>query len=428
MADFDLAVKALDSYIEIVTAAKERAEKSAESGELEKDEILLQTLSEGVTLLTCHGSFEEAEKARDLTDMIREYVDKHTVPVVNGEVNGNSSKSSDIPVSVLAMSYRAVGVGLANWASWTPVNESRDEIRADAIDYLEKSLEPELDNSSSYSSLYTLGLVLAENRDLDTAIDYIKSALTPSGPSVAIAEDLSKERDLVSLWHLLALLLSAKQEFEIAGRSCEAAFEPFPKELFSKGHRERRSSRHSHNSGTQRPLLTRLSGREKERIIQTRITQLAFVELLDGPEAAVNHSEQLLSLFGTLFHDLSLETGESKCKSKTLCHQKALPALPRASVVVSSVETKRLSYQTDVPIIPMVLTFSHPHQLFPMVLQRKLPRSKLRTEMIIATRKRPPQLGGQIQRDLKSEVQASIGTRGHALKNLRFLGVKHHQI
>ncbi|KAJ5775228.1 uncharacterized protein N7511_000239 [Penicillium nucicola] len=322
LADFELAVKALDSYIEIVTAAKERAEKSAESGELEKDEILLQTLSEGVTLLTCHGSFEEAERARDLTDMIREYVDKHAL-VTNGEVNGNSSKSSGIPLSVLALSYRAVGVGLASWASWTPVNESRDEIRADAIDYLEKSLEPELGNSSSYSSLYTLGLVLAENRDLDTAIDYIKSALTPSGPSLEVAGDLSKDRDLVSLWHLLALLLSAKQEFEIAGRSCEAAFEQFPKEIFSKSHREKWSSRNSHSSETQRPLLTRLSGREKERIIQTRITQLAFVELLDGPEAAVNHSEQLLSLFGTLFHDLNLETEESKCKSDHLVPPKS---------------------------------------------------------------------------------------------------------
>jgi tetratricopeptide (TPR) repeat protein len=329
---------------------------------LEKDEILLQTLSEGVTMLTCHGSFEEAEKARDLTDMIREYVDKHTVPVVNGEVNGevngNSSKS-DIPVSVLALSYRAVGVGLASWASWTPVNESRDEIRADAIDYLEKSLEPELGNSSSYSSLYTLGLVLAENRDLDTAIDYIKSALTPSGPSVAVAEDLSKERDLVSLWHLLALLLSAKQEFEIAGRSCEAAFEPFPKDIFSKGHRERRSSRHSHNSGTQRPLLTRLSGREKERIIQTRITQLAFVELLDGPEAAVNHSEQLLSLFGTLFHDLNLETGESKCKSEHLVPPKSSAGTTksfRGSIFsrnkASQLPDRRADHSTGSDVIP----------------------------------------------------------------------------
>ncbi|KAJ6146829.1 hypothetical protein N7497_008811 [Penicillium chrysogenum] len=322
LADFDLAVKALDSYIEIVTAAKERAEKSAESGELEKDEILLQTLSEGVTLLGCLGSFEEAEKARDLTEMIREYIEKNNAPPTNGQVNGNYTNLPNIPPSVLASSYRAIGVGLACWASWTPVNESRDEIRADAIHYLEKSLAPELGNSSNYSSLYTLGLVLAENRDLDTAIDYVKSALTPSSSSTAVSDDLSKERDLVSLWHLLALLLSAKQEFEIAGRSCEAAFEQFPRELFSKGHRERRSSRHSQNPN-QRPLVTRLQGREKERIVQTRITQLAFIELLEGPEAAVNHSTQLLSLFGTLFQDLDLEAGETKAKADHLIPPKS---------------------------------------------------------------------------------------------------------
>lgn len=322
LADFDLAVKALDSYVEIVTAAKERAEKSAESGELEKDEVLLQTLSEGVTLLSCVGSSEEAEKARDLTEMIREYIDKHNTSPTNGQVNGNSTKLPNIPPSVLATSYRAVGVGLACWASWTPVNESRDEIRADAIEYLEKSLAPELGSSSSYSSLYTLGLVLAENRDLDTAIDYVKSALTPSSSSTAVSDDLSKERDLVSLWHLLALLLSAKQEFEIAGRSCEAAFEQFPRELFSRGHRERRSPRHSQNLN-QRPLVSRLQGREKERIVQTRITQLAFIELLEGPEAAVNHSTQLLSLFGTLFQELNLESGETKSKADHLVPPKS---------------------------------------------------------------------------------------------------------
>jgi tetratricopeptide (TPR) repeat protein len=322
LADFDLALKALDSYIEIVTAAKERAEKSAEYGELEKDEVLLQTLSEGVTLLSCLGSFEEAEKARDLTEIIREYIDKHTLPLTNGQVNGNSTKLTGIPPSVLASSYRAVGIGLACWASWTPVNESRDEIRADAIECLEKSLAPELGNSANYSSLYTLGLVLAENRDLDTAIHYVKSALTPSGSSTAVSGDLSKERDLVSLWHLFALLLSAKQEFEIAGRSCEAAFEQFPREIFSKGHRERRSSRNAQNSN-QRTVISRLQGREKERILQTRITQLAFVELLEGPEAAVNHSTQLLTLFGTLFQDLKLETGETTSKADQLVPPKS---------------------------------------------------------------------------------------------------------
>lgn len=322
LADFDLAIQALDSYIEIVIAAKERAEKSAELGELEKDEILLQTLSEGVTLLSYLGSFEEAQKAKDLTELIREYIEKQITKHAEDKVNGKlllsqgagAANSPEVSLSVLATAYRAVGVGLANWANYTPLNEARDEIRGEAIDYLEKSVSPELGDSLNYASLYTLSIALAENRDLDTAIDYVKSALTPhsSAPS---SEDLSKERDLVPLWHLLALLLSAKTETEIAERSCEAAFEHFPQEIFSKDPRDqRRSSRQSHQNpnGIKRSLVSRLRGREKERILETRLTQLAFVEMLEGPEAAVNQTSQLLSLFGSLFQDLNLEDGDNK--------------------------------------------------------------------------------------------------------------------
>ncbi|KAJ5287185.1 hypothetical protein N7478_002871 [Penicillium angulare] len=321
LAEFDLAMRALDSYIEIVTGAKERAKKSAEYGELEKDEILLQTLSEGIILLSSLGSYEEAEKAKNLTELIREYTDSQVTSQTEGQSNGklllshgpNCTNSPDIPVAVLAISYRAIGVGLANWASYTPLNEARDEIRSEAIEYLEKSIDPELGQETSFASLYTLALTLAENRDLDSAIDYAKSALA-SHNSSPVAEDLSKQRDLVPLWHLLALLLSAKQEFDIAERSCEAAFEHFPADIFPKAHRERRSSRHSQNGpgGTKRSLISRLQGREKERILQTRITQLAFTEVLEGPEAAVNQSEQLLGLFGNLFHELELEEGPKK--------------------------------------------------------------------------------------------------------------------
>lgn len=326
LADFDLAVQALDAYIEIVTAAKERAEKSAELGILEKDEILLQTLSEGVNLLSCLGSFEEAEKAKNLTELIREYIDKQVIGHAESKVNGklllsqgpNSSNSSEISLSVLATAYRAVGVGLANWAYYTPMNEARNEIRGEAIEYLEKSIAPELGHQRNYSSLYTLSLALAENRDLDTAIDYVKSALASHGAAPE-SEDLTKERDLVPLWHLFALLLSAKQDFEIAERSCEAAFEQFPSELFPKGSRdqasERRLSRQSQlSTAPKRTFVSRLQGREKERILETRITQLAFVEMLEGPEAAVNQTDQLLGLFSTLYYDLNLG-GEGSTKN-----------------------------------------------------------------------------------------------------------------
>ncbi|KAJ5995007.1 hypothetical protein N7481_001984 [Penicillium waksmanii] len=372
LADFDLAIKSLESYIEIVTAAKERAAKAAESGELEKDEVLLQTLSEGVSLLSCLGSLEEAEKAKDLTELIKEFLDKQETTLENGTVNnsvlvpGDASpaNSSDIPQSVLALAHRAVGIGLANWANYTPQNESRDLIRGEAIDYLEKSVSPELGNQLSYASLYTLSLVLAENRDLDAAISYVKSALSSHGsPS---SEDLSHERDLVPLWHLLALLLSAKQEFEIAERSCEAAFEQFPSDIFPKSSRDRRSSRQTHCkdhgfTGPKRSVLSRLSGREKERIIQTRISQLAFVELIEGPEAAVNQTEQLLSLFSTLFSDLNLDNGESKSKSEHLVPPKSSAGTTksfRSSIFSrnrsSQLPDRRGDQMSDAPAVPPI--------------------------------------------------------------------------
>lgn len=323
VAEFDLALKALDSYLEIVIGAKERAEKAAESGELEDDGTLLRTLSEGISMLCCFGSKKEAEKARDLVTLIQKVVDKHAQG--NSSVQQNDQQpdsqptsppySGDIPPAVFAMAYRAVGIGLANWANWTPVNEARDDIRAEAIEYLEKSIAPELEDELNYSSLYTLALVLAEDRDLDGAIDYVKSALT-SNTHPTNQADLARERDLVSLWHLLALLLSAKHDFAMAERSCETAFEQFPAAVSSHGKRSHKQQLDTQldASGLKHALVDQFRGREKERIIETRVTQLAFVEIMEGPEAAVNHSHQLLSLFATLFQNLELE-GEDNSKN-----------------------------------------------------------------------------------------------------------------
>lgn len=326
MAEFDLALKALDSYIEIVISAKERAEKAAESGELEDDGTLLRTLSEGVSMLCCFGSEKEAEKAKDLVALIQKVVDKHAQENASDQENDrqpdvqtkNPPYSGDVPPAILAMAYRAIGIGLANWAYWTPVNEARDDIRAEAIEFLERSIAPELEDELNYSSLYTLALVLAEDRDLDSAIDYVKSALT-SNTHPTNQADLTRERDLVSLWHLLALLLSAKHDFAMAERSCETAFEQFPTAVTS--HDKRSQKQHLDvqfdASDLKHALVDQLRGREKERIIETRVTQLAFVEVMEGPEAAVNHSHQLLSLFATLFQNLELEGEGSSKNTKT---------------------------------------------------------------------------------------------------------------
>ncbi|KAL4807790.1 hypothetical protein BDV18DRAFT_136054 [Aspergillus unguis] len=312
LAEFDLAFKALDSYIEIVTGAKERAEKSVPNEDLENEGVFMRTLSEGVIILCAYGSGKEAEKAKDLIITLKGYISDHVTDSEEGEEGRMMIASANVSPNDISITYRAIGIGLANWASWTFVSESRDDIRAEAIECLERSIAPELGDQFNYSSLYTLALLLAENRDLDAAIDYVKSALSSNKHTEDTSTSFSRERDLIPLWHLLALLLSAKQEFDIAERSCEAAFEQFPAVVTSLAHSDRRPPKHQPHAQEQgrmkRALIDRLRNREKERIIETRMTQLAFVELLEGPEAALNHSEQLLGLFATLFQTVGLET------------------------------------------------------------------------------------------------------------------------
>ncbi|KAL4800986.1 hypothetical protein BDV19DRAFT_352505 [Aspergillus venezuelensis] len=311
LAEYDLAFKALDSYIEIVTGAKERAKNSVPNEELENEGVFMRTLSEGVTILCCYGAGKEAEKAKELVFTLKELISEHVTDEEEGEERKIVINSHSISPADISATYRAIGIGLANWASWTMVGESRDDIRTEAIECLERSIAPELEDPLNYSSLYTLALLLAENRDLEAAIDYVKSALSANKDIEATSPSFNRERDLIPLWHLLALLLSAKQEFDIAERSCEAAFEQFPAAVTSLAHSERRPQKQQSNVEDQSKLKTalidRLRNREKERIIETRMTQLAFVEVLEGPEAALNHSDQLLGLFGTLFQILDLE-------------------------------------------------------------------------------------------------------------------------
>ncbi|OKL64411.1 hypothetical protein UA08_00217 [Talaromyces atroroseus] len=315
LAEFDLAIKALDTYVEIVVSAKDRAEKAAEIGDLESDETLLQTVSEGVLLLCCFGSENEARKAKELIPILEKYIEKD----IADDLTLANEIAPRVSLRVVAMAYKAIGIGLASWSRWTPINEIRNDIRAEAIENLERSLAPEFQSQYDLSTRYALALLLAESRDLDGAISHVRLALTPreertqSTPVTYAPHQttLSQERDKIPLWHLLALLLSAKQEFDIAGRTCEAAFDQLPSSVNALAHNARRNNREGEKQ-TKKDWIKHLQSREKERIIETRMTQLALLEITDGSEVAVNHSDNLLALFATLFEDLELEITTEK--------------------------------------------------------------------------------------------------------------------
>jgi tetratricopeptide (TPR) repeat protein len=335
LAEFDLAMKAFDTYLDLVTNANRRAEQSGKRlGSLEDEETFIRTLSQGITLLCCYGSRKEAERANQLSGQLHEALSSLTEPdrteslsessVAPDEVY-RSKHGTDVSVSVVSAAYQAVGVGLANWARWTPVNESRTAIQESAATAFEKSLEIDSDHGSNASTSFALGLLLAEMRDVDGAIDSVRSALiqtsetddVPSTPLVTYSEG----HNLLSLWHLLVLLLSARQEFELAEKVCETA----TSEVSIQQALRLPSVYEGSEDGRANALnmgVYDTKFRQKEILVELRMTQLAITEVLHGPEAALNRSDELFSLFAALFKGLGVTEKEETPKSERLAPPK----------------------------------------------------------------------------------------------------------
>jgi tetratricopeptide (TPR) repeat protein len=325
VAEFDLAFKAFDTYMEIVKKAKARVEKTGEVEHgLDDDETVLRTASECIKALCRHGSRQGAEKAKDLGQFFEDWLDKHHPSdhrSANGRLleNGNSgSVETPIPPRVFALAWRCIGISHAQWGRLTYDAPSRSDIQLRAIKCFRKALLPQYESTHDVETLFALGTILAERRELAAAIEVVKAGLLPRsnianglGPQVG---RFSRERSLIQLWHLLSLLLSARQDFLTAARSCEGAFEQFqdPKNLFGEADlngvyrsdhlNEKRIGR------SQGGVVDDMDDFERENVLEVKMTQLALIEVLEGPEVAVNASDELLSLYTRLFVDPKTES------------------------------------------------------------------------------------------------------------------------
>ncbi|KAI3336875.1 hypothetical protein HD806DRAFT_475056 [Xylariaceae sp. AK1471] len=323
VAEFNPAFHAFDSYMEIVKKGKARVDKTGHpEPSLDDDATVLETVSQAITSLCKYGFEDAAEKARDLGVELEEMLQKLLPPLPNtgdsiptvDEENGNGVVLHPrVPARVYALSWQAIGLSQAHWSRVTFDASLRTDLQTKAIRSLQKSLSPETGNPTDVRTLFTLGLLLAEQRNLTAAIDIVKAALMSSKKT---AEDKLetgpywRERSLIPLWHLLALLLSARQDYMMAARACEAAFEQFndPEVLFgSQTLQGSFRSQHLNEAGAQndtthsRGLVDEMDDLEKEGIIEVKMTQLALLELLEGPEVAVNASHELLILYTRLF-------------------------------------------------------------------------------------------------------------------------------
>ena len=302
LAELDLAEKALDSYLEIVTKGKARVEKSGHAEpSLDSDEIMLQTIAAGVETLCESGKRAQVKKSTLLIKTLEQWLSKHdnSSPTLS-EPGKRVSEETNSPVGarVLTSVHRAIATSKASWSKLTYEAADRTQLQSEAISSYRRALRCDHAAEEDPSILYALALLLAETRDIEGAVAAVKQALASESRTFtepidqqSFVEDLksriTRTAPLNECWHLLSLLLSSRQEFETAEVACEGALQQFES---SKG--QLADSTDIHSS---------MSFFDKRHIVEAKMTQIALLAISEGPESAVNSSSELLGLYTKFF-------------------------------------------------------------------------------------------------------------------------------
>ncbi len=298
LGEFDLALHAFNSYVEIVSKGNARAVKTGkrEAG-FDSDDVAILTAVDAVNVLCRYGDFEQAEKALEVRKTIQSWLQMHEKQVAT---------AAALQPSTFASAHRAIGISQAHWSRLTFETDVRPTLGADALSSLQRAQQY---GEVSLETSYALALLLAESRDVSAATDVIRKAIaasqTPEDSEDAenAGDGFRQERKLVPLWHLLALCLTAKDDYEQAGKMCGAAFEQFGDAEALYGDSNNRLSVESEqpSMGSAGGLVDQMDAFEKEGLLQIKMTQVALLELTEGAEAAVGVSHELPALYARLF-------------------------------------------------------------------------------------------------------------------------------
>lgn len=325
LGEFDLAMHAFDSYVDIVNKGKARAEKTGQHEDgIDDDDTAVLTGVEAVRVLCRYGNRPQAEKAVAVGKKLQRWLGEgrpHSFDQTNvssGEQKTIANQqTTQLKPSTLAAAYRAIGVSQAQWARLTYDTDARPALQAEALKQLRRAEAQDPDN---IETCYALSSLLAETHEVAAAIVSIRRILAAKPKEESNEEEghYNRQRQLVPLWHLLALCLSAKDQHEAAYKMCEAALEQFGDKTILFGHTGGNIEKQSDSPAT--GLVDQMEGFEKEGILQIKMTQLTITELMDGASAAVDVTDELLSLYARLFGKLE----QTKAR-------KPLPAAPSAA-------------------------------------------------------------------------------------------------
>lgn len=196
---------------------------------------------------------------------------------------------------------------------------NRAAYQSQAINHLKlaTSLAP-----SSHSAFYHLAYCLGEAREIEQGVAAVQTAL-----------ELDQEN--VQIWHLLALLLTARQDWEGAAKACEAGIRVWEEDEEANNEElEESTSTGNPNEGetnvgskdfaspspatapaedaTSEPLILQSGAirprqpstaspatrsKKLENVMRLRITYKIIVEKTQGPESAMEEAEDLFAFF-----------------------------------------------------------------------------------------------------------------------------------
>lgn len=325
--NFRDALLSLNTYIDLISKAKERIAKGGIEKDFDDDSTIILTMVEGIRALCKY--MNNGKRAMEIAELLEDWLDGWEVTtneniassalVNSSEAGGeeNIPRISVVRPEVLCAAWRGIGIGTSHWARQTVDASIRPEIQQSAEDAFKKGLEYD---DEDVDCMFGLAMVLAETRHIEEAMEVIKRALVTLSYLKSEGEELALEPDeqevvareyrrlVVSFWHLLSLLLSASEEFDGALRVCDAVFEELGGEenLWCASNTQT-DIRVYPGDSTGDVITSKMGPDEKENILEVKMTQMALVELMEGPDAALNLSDELLRLYSSLFYSKDVE-------------------------------------------------------------------------------------------------------------------------
>ncbi|KAK9240139.1 hypothetical protein V1525DRAFT_396081 [Lipomyces kononenkoae] len=262
------AERALVTYLDLAEKGRVRAQKGSSFVDIDDAHTTVQTAAEGLQMLVRY--VRDAGKAKETAEVLRGWIvassaaDGSQTGLAADKEAGTQETSGEDKMKILSTAWMAVGSAYNLEARSALNNSARDADAESARLAFDKALAFDDNNTEA---LYEYSLLLAEfYHDLDRAEELARKARKIDAGHLGAA-------------HVLALILSAREKYLEARESCRCAMQD--------------------TTGEQR---RRMSLAEKRLVLQIRMTDIALMEVTEGPQAALEKvSDSLFAVYNDLF-------------------------------------------------------------------------------------------------------------------------------